>query len=336
MYKNADKCGIEIHHTILMICYNQEEFVGQALDSLLCEEVKPYEIIIGDDFSTDRTREILSEYKERYPEIIRLVLNENNVGIPANLSNIVRYVKGDVVSFLAGDDWYRPNFLQMMNKTILDLQLNPRTSKFLLMSNVVLHRGKGIESSLISNSKFFDKYTPVGLILRDLFHNQNTGISRALFNFWPAFEHDSEDIGLWTDRVQHIMFAQHMDKLVTMDFDGAVYRLGSGVSSRINHLELERSFQRALLRVQLHYQQNKLHLNKQDVIYLEFLIAKTDVCLELSYSSVALFFLTAWRVIRGDVFEAPYVGRGALKISLKIILKLKKYLFMSIFNINKI
>ena len=62
MSKNSDKERIEIRHTILMICYNQELFIRRALDSLLSEQVKPYEIIIGDDFSSDQTRKILREY----------------------------------------------------------------------------------------------------------------------------------------------------------------------------------------------------------------------------------------------------------------------------------
>ena len=54
-----------IKHSIIMICYNQEQYIRQALDSVLCEQIKPYEIIIGDDFSTDGTRKILREYKDQ-------------------------------------------------------------------------------------------------------------------------------------------------------------------------------------------------------------------------------------------------------------------------------
>lgn len=336
MTKNSDKERIEIRHTILMICYNQEIFIRRALDSLLSEQVKPYEIIIGDDFSSDQTRNILREYKERYPEIIRLILNDNNIGISANLNNIVRYVTGDVVSLLAGDDWYKPNFLQSMNKTILNFQLDPRSSRFLLMPNVVLHSGDGVESSLNNEPKYFDKYSPVGLILRGLFYNQNTGISRALFDLWPVYESDAEEIGPWSDRVHHIMFAQYIDKLVPMDFDGPVYRLGVGVSSRINHLDLERSFQMALFRIRLHYQQNKLHLNRIDINYLEFLIAKTGLSLEFSYLSGALFLLAAWRVIRANVLEIPYVTQEAFKVFRQIVSKLKKNFINYIFSSKKI
>lgn len=314
----------KIRHTILMICYNQEAFIGRALDSILNEEIKPYEIVIGDDFSSDQTVKILKEYQRKFPEIIKLVLNEKNIGISSNLNNIVRYVTGDVVSLLAGDDWYRPKFLENMNKAIEANQLNPKRSKFILMPNVILHYGDGKEDVLINDPKLFDRYTPVGLILKGLFHNQNTGLSRALFDFWPAYETDSKEIGAWSDRVHHVMFVQHADKLVAMECDGPVYRLGVGISSRTSHDDLERSFKKALIRIRLHFQKGTLLLNSADAYYLEFLIAKTRLGLEFKFISALNFFLTAFRAIKVDVGSTQYVRQEFLVVIRQLLSKLKK------------
>lgn len=318
---------IEIKHTILVICYNQERYIRQSLDSVLLEDIKPYEIIIGDDCSTDGTREVLRQYKEKYPNIIKLIFNEKNIGIFANLNNIIQFANGDVISFLAGDDWYKSNFLKSMNEAIQNKNLDPRASKFLLMPNTVIHHKNGIEISMGNDARLFGRYSAAGLVLRDKFRNQHTGISRALFRKWPAFESDSELIGPWADRIHHIMFIQHVDSLIYMSNDGPVYRSGVGISSRINHVDLECSFQRALLRLQLRYKENKLCLNKSDVNYLEFLIAKTNVSLELSYSSMIAFLLAAWLVIRSDVLEIPNVFRETLKVLRGVLSKLKIYFF---------
>ena len=107
-----------VKHSIVMICYNQEEYIRTALDSVLNEQVKPHEIVIGDDFSTDGTRAILEEYQAKYPEIIKLVLNEKNLGLFANFNNVAPKATGDVISILSGDDWYKSNLLENMNKKI--------------------------------------------------------------------------------------------------------------------------------------------------------------------------------------------------------------------------
>ncbi|MEA9568020.1 glycosyltransferase family 2 protein [Polynucleobacter sp. AP-Nickl1-40-C4] len=314
---------MEIKHTILVICYNQEKFIRQALDSVLCEQIKPHEIIIGDDFSTDGTRRILKDYKDKYPDIIKLVLNEKNIGIFANLNNIVQWANGDVISFLSGDDWYKPKFLEKMNAVISYQNLDPQVTRFLLMPNTVIHHPSGVEISMRNDARLFRRFTAVGLIFREKFRNQHTGISRALFQKWPAFESDSELIGPWADRVHHILFAQYLDNLVYMDADGPVYRSGVGVSSRTNHLELERSFQKALIRLRLYFKENKLRLNKLDNNYLEFLIAKTGLSLGVNYSSIMIFIHASWVVMRANVADIPYISRETFKVIRRIISKQK-------------
>ena len=66
MNKEVTK-NIEI--SILMMTYNQEQFVEKALDSVLMQKISvPYEILIIDDASTDKTPEILRMYKKKYPQ----------------------------------------------------------------------------------------------------------------------------------------------------------------------------------------------------------------------------------------------------------------------------
>lgn len=110
---------------LLSVClstYNHERFIAQAIESVLMQQTSfDFEIIIGEDDSSDNTRTIVELYKERYPDKIRLCLNsrENVVcihGQPTGLSNFVTEFnssKGKYIALLDGDDyWSSPCKLQ--------------------------------------------------------------------------------------------------------------------------------------------------------------------------------------------------------------------------------
>ncbi|MBX3279049.1 MAG: FkbM family methyltransferase [Acidobacteria bacterium] len=89
--------------------YNHQRFIAQAIDSALTQRTDfAYEIVIGDDFSTDATREIAIEYQQKYPERIRLVLPPQNLGFDGNLIFIetLRAGRGEFVALLDGDDYW--------------------------------------------------------------------------------------------------------------------------------------------------------------------------------------------------------------------------------------
>lgn len=100
--------------SVVMITYNHEKFIEQAVNSVLMQETDfDYEIIIGEDCSTDRTREILIELQKQHPDKIRLVLQPRNVGGIPNFTSAFDIATGDYVAFLEGDDyWTSPHKLQ--------------------------------------------------------------------------------------------------------------------------------------------------------------------------------------------------------------------------------
>lgn len=100
--------------SICVITYNHENFIAQALDSVLMQETNfDYEIVIGDDCSTDDTRNILFNYREKSPDRIKLLLAEKNSGAIRNFINIYKACQGEYVALLEGDDyWTSPSKLQ--------------------------------------------------------------------------------------------------------------------------------------------------------------------------------------------------------------------------------
>jgi len=66
--------------SVLMITYNHENYISEAVNSTLAQKVNfKYEIVIGDDCSTDKTRDILIEYKNKHSEKIKLILHEKTL-----------------------------------------------------------------------------------------------------------------------------------------------------------------------------------------------------------------------------------------------------------------
>ena len=101
--------------TVLITTYNQEGYIAQAIDSVLAQKTDfPFEIYISEDCGTDGTRAILQDYARRYPDIIRLNLRSENVGISRNWYEGLCAARGEFVCTLEGDDWWLDeNKLQM-------------------------------------------------------------------------------------------------------------------------------------------------------------------------------------------------------------------------------
>ena len=91
--------------SIIIICYNQEKSIARALDSVLCQDSSiPYEIVIGDDASTDSTRDICARYAERFSDIVRVLPEEPNLGLVGNYFRCLKACRGEYISDCAGDD----------------------------------------------------------------------------------------------------------------------------------------------------------------------------------------------------------------------------------------
>lgn len=111
--------------SVLMLTYNQEQFIEQALESALSQKTNfPYEIVIGDDYSTDNTRTILKKYQKKFPNTIKLLFNKRNLKPTKNLMSVYKHCKGKYVALLEGDDyWTNPRKLQ---KQVDLLESHPR------------------------------------------------------------------------------------------------------------------------------------------------------------------------------------------------------------------
>ncbi len=90
----------------LILTYNQEEFVKEAVKSALIQTYSPLEIIISDDCSTDRTMDIIKETVKNYKGPHKIILNRNdsNLGLALHFNKVLNMAKGELFVLGTGDD----------------------------------------------------------------------------------------------------------------------------------------------------------------------------------------------------------------------------------------
>lgn len=103
----------EIAVSVIMLAYNQEAYIAQAIESVLAQQTGfRYELLIGDDASPDGTGEIAEDYACRYPDRIRVFRRPENLGASRNAYELLCQAQGRYLAFCEGDDyWTAPDKL---------------------------------------------------------------------------------------------------------------------------------------------------------------------------------------------------------------------------------
>ena len=96
--------------SVLCLAYNHEKYIKKCLDSILAQKTNfKYEIIINDDASTDNTANIIKEYEEKYPEIIKPIYqieNKYSKGEAIVEEYMLPKATGKYIAFCECDDWW--------------------------------------------------------------------------------------------------------------------------------------------------------------------------------------------------------------------------------------
>lgn len=100
--------------SVVMLAYGHETTLADAIEGVLAQRFGAFELLIGEDCSPDRTREIALEYQRQHPDRIRVLYGDRNVGGLENSRRLVHAARGRLIAFCEGDDyWTDPRKLQM-------------------------------------------------------------------------------------------------------------------------------------------------------------------------------------------------------------------------------
>jgi glycosyltransferase involved in cell wall biosynthesis len=110
--------------SICIFTFNHEKYIAEAIDSVLSQVTNfDYEIVIGEDCSSDRTRKIVERYQKQFHERIRTFFNEQNKGIMVNNSQTIMRCESEYIALLDGDDYWIDN--QKLQRQVDFLDNNP-------------------------------------------------------------------------------------------------------------------------------------------------------------------------------------------------------------------
>ena len=96
--------------SVVVITYNHEKYIRECLNSIVTQQTDfPFEVLVHDDCSTDNTQEILKEYETKYPDIVRVLYEEENQYSKGNhtiFALMFPYARGEYIALCEGDDYY--------------------------------------------------------------------------------------------------------------------------------------------------------------------------------------------------------------------------------------
>ena len=107
--------------SVHMLTYNHEKYIEKAIKSVVSQITDfPFELIIGEDCSTDGTRKIVEKYQKLYPDIVKPILYETNMGLMHNYRTVFEHCSGDYIATIDGDDCWTNDSKLQQEADILD------------------------------------------------------------------------------------------------------------------------------------------------------------------------------------------------------------------------
>lgn len=268
-----------------VITYNHVNYIQKCIDGILMQKTDfDFEIIIGDDVSTDGTREIVKEYATRYPDLIKLNLRQKRgTGIPGkeNFVSTLEMCTGEYISLCDGDDyWTDPLKLQ---KQVGFLEENRDYS-------TIFHKVREIDLSGIPTDNILDNpevektYTLEDLANGNFIHTPSV-VFRRNFEKLPSW-FVYAPVG---DYPLHMLNAQY-GLIKYLPEEMASYRIGAGIWSSQNRIYqfVNTMFTLKFLIFNFLDKENiKAALEKQNNIMMDALADEKEVIVENSPEKIA-------------------------------------------------
>lgn len=216
--------------SVLVITYNHERYIAQAINSILMQAVNfDYEIIIGEDASTDRTRQIVLELEKQHPDKIRVMLQTEadaerdraaGLGGKSNFVKGLQACQGQYLALLEGDDYWTDS--AKLQKQVDFLQQHPDFAS--CFHNVEIIHQDGTKQSGNSCPPDQKEVSNIEDLLAENFMQTGSVMyRRSLIGKLPEWFHTSS-IGDWP---LHIMVAQH-GNIGYLDRVMGAYRIHEG------------------------------------------------------------------------------------------------------------
>lgn len=236
--------------SVCIITYNHESYIAECLNSIISQKTNfPFEIIIRDDNSTDNTYVILEEYAKKWPDLIKLLDSNINLGMNKNLKAVIDASEAEYIAICEGDDcWCNDNKIQYqydlafknksvnfyihdcytINSSSQDVKQNENrffgTTKYEAFNcqDILNYAGQFAptssyfvkSSTLKSLPSWFDE-APIGDIFLELYAAKEAG---GIYIPEKMSCYRVESIGSWTDRMKYRSSKDKLEYVAKMIF----------------------------------------------------------------------------------------------------------------------
>lgn len=243
--------------SVFMVTYNHEKYVAKAIESVLMQKAGfSFQLIIGEDCSKDRTREIVKQFARNYPDNIKTILNPENLGAQKNARNVFIACTGKYIAMLEGDDfWIDPYKLQ---KQVDFLEANPEFGLVHTDFNLLLDEREKIITNYNQRKKV---KIPEGYIFEDLLDPPlpliktcTTVIRNKIVDFDSFYsvvlkrKWNLGDLPLWLE-------ISKKTKIKYIPEATATYRLIEESASRTKNLKRHHEFHKSVFDIRFYYWQ---------------------------------------------------------------------------------
>lgn len=165
--------------SIILTSFNHEKYLAQAIDGILSQTASfTYEIVIGDDASTDNSVSIIMDFANRFPEIVIPIIRTLNLGGSKNFTDLFRRCRGKYITFIDGDDfWTDSNKLQTQYDYLED-----NHDVFSVSHKVRICDSEGNSIGMVPSEVFIDRRITIKDILKGERFALTATMMRAIYD----------------------------------------------------------------------------------------------------------------------------------------------------------
>lgn len=295
---------VNICHSVVITCFNQESTILKAIESIVYQSHLPQELIVLDDHSIDGTAYLAEKYLSScdFPISYKVIINESNLGISRNMLKAAEVSSGNVISMLAGDDFYQKYAIESINKAIRYHQLNPNIDKFVCFSpSIDITENEGITQT---NRYKIIKKSPFKTMLRKTAPFVKVGFSTSALRS----VHYPENIGIWADWVWDVSICSKTFCYYEIEYPAYVHTSGVGVSAKTPKIEIDKSYLLSATYILKNY---KYCMDWLDWLYIMgeiyYLRGKLEGVLSAKILGLILFFINIFQTNSLVMFKSNVV-----------------------------
>lgn len=324
--------------SVVLCSYNRLKCLKKACDSILAQEIDfELELLVGDDGSTDGSREYLNELSNSFPDIVKVFFREENCGLGKNWALLIKEAEGKYIASCDDDDyWHKKNKLQLqvdflethpeygMVHTEKDLLIEPEKH---LISNYYATKGRNIQEGYIMQSIFHGE---VPICVSSSMMRNSVIKKHVPLNLYVKHKFNIQDWPTW-------IFISKYTKIGYIDTSTTTYRVGhTAISNMPSFDKMKKKVEKDQLMYQLiceHFQDD-LEYDKEAYNQYKLAVLLTFCYKKGLYKQSKNIVNNLWNG------ESNYIKSISAKspitfYSLRLYLHMKKYLSSKFVNYKK-